>query len=200
MTQGRQRAVRGMGKSNGRGRLAAAVLVLAGTAGSLGRAGVPALHATEPAAEPPVGAVATPAAAPAPASAAAGLIEREVAALRGGPGTRPVRPVRPAAADSLEASEAEYAGWKTFHVYCYRCHGTDAVGSDLAPNLRQSVSEQGSVTHDVFVTTVKEGRVPKGMPAWKAVLDDEQIEQLYAYVKARSEKRLAAGRPRRRQG
>ena len=40
--------------------------------------------------------------------------------------------------------------------------------------------------------------MPKGMPAWKTVLSDEQVEQLYAYVKARSEKRLAAGRPHRK--
>jgi polar amino acid transport system substrate-binding protein len=72
----------------------------------------------------------------------------------------------------------------------------DALGSDLAPDLRRSVSSQGSVTHEVFVTTVKGGRVEKGMPAWKELLSDEQIENLYQYIKARSEGRLAAGRPR----
>jgi mono/diheme cytochrome c family protein len=97
--------------------------------------------------------------------------------------------------DSLGAPPAVYQGWKTFHVYCYRCHGTDAMGSTLAPNLRHSVSSEGSVTHAVFVTTVKEGRPEKGMPTWKALLDDEQIENLYAYVRARSAGTLAAGRP-----
>ena len=98
--------------------------------------------------------------------------------------------------DKLTASPAAYQGWKMFHVYCYRCHGTDAMGSDLAPNLRHSVGPEGSVTHEVFVTTVKEGRLPKGMPAWKAILSDEQIENLWAYLKARSSGSLAAGRPR----
>jgi len=97
--------------------------------------------------------------------------------------------------DSLAVSNEEYQGWKTFHVYCYRCHGVDALGSDLAPNLRHSLGPEGSVTHDVFVTTVKEGRLAKGMPTWKELLDDQKIEQLYAYIKARSEKRLAPGRP-----
>ena len=101
-----------------------------------------------------------------------------------------------AGGDKLTASPAAYQGWKTFHVYCYRCHGTDAMGSDLAPNLRHSVSPQGSVTREIFVTTVKEGRVPKGMPAWATVLSDEQIANLYAYVKARSDGSLAAGRPK----
>ena len=92
-------------------------------------------------------------------------------------------------------NNAEYQGWKTFHVYCYRCHGVDAMGSDLAPNLRHSLGPQGSVTHEVFVTTVKEGRLPKGMPSWKTLLDDQQIENVYAYLRARADLRLAPGRP-----
>jgi quinoprotein dehydrogenase-associated probable ABC transporter substrate-binding protein len=99
--------------------------------------------------------------------------------------------------DKLLASADEYQGWKWFHVYCFRCHGIDAMGSDLAPNLRNSVSPQGLVTHDVFLQTVREGRPDKGMQSWKALLDDSQIEQLYLYVKARSEGRLAPGRPHR---
>lgn len=99
--------------------------------------------------------------------------------------------------DSLLVSGDEYQGWKWFHVYCYRCHGTDALGSTLAPNLRHSVSPQGTVTHDVFLTTVRDGRLAKGMPSWDALLNTQQIEQLYAYIKARSEGRLAAGRPHR---
>jgi mono/diheme cytochrome c family protein len=97
--------------------------------------------------------------------------------------------------DSLAVTQEEYQGWKYFHVYCYRCHGVDALGSDLAPDLRRSVSSLGSVTREVWMTTVKDGRLEKGMPAWKTVLSDEQIAGLYAYVKARSDKRLAAGRP-----
>jgi mono/diheme cytochrome c family protein len=114
----------------------------------------------------------------------------------GSAGTTPQQSAQAAGTGNLTASPAAYQGWKMFHVYCYRCHGTDAMGSDLAPNLRHSVSPQGSVTHEVFVTTVKEGRIPKGMPSWKAVLSDEQIENLYAYLKARSNGSLAAGRPK----
>ena len=99
--------------------------------------------------------------------------------------------------DSLLTSDDEYQGWKWFHVYCYRCHGTEALGSTLAPDLRHSVSPQGTVTREVFLTTVRDGRIAKGMPSWNALLNQRQIEQLYAYVKARSEGRLAAGRPHR---
>jgi mono/diheme cytochrome c family protein len=53
------------------------------------------------------------------------------------------------------------------------------------------------VTRDVFLTTVRDGRLTKGMPSWNSLLNQRQIEQLYAYVKARSEGRLAPGRPHR---
>jgi mono/diheme cytochrome c family protein len=97
--------------------------------------------------------------------------------------------------DSLLVTEREYTGWKYFHVYCFRCHGTDAFGGQLAPDLRHSVGPEGSIKHDDFVLTVKEGRLAKGMPSWKTMLSDEQIEGLFDYVKARSEGRLAPGRP-----
>ncbi|HXM38272.1 MAG TPA: quinoprotein dehydrogenase-associated putative ABC transporter substrate-binding protein [Gemmatimonadales bacterium] len=121
---------------------------------------------------------------------------RDTAGSRTPAGRDTVRTAR-AGRDSLLVSDDEYQGWKWFHVYCYRCHGTDALGSTLAPNLRHSVSPQGTVTRDVFLTTVREGRIAKGMPSWNALLNQRQIEQLYAYVKARSEGRLAPGRPHR---
>lgn len=99
--------------------------------------------------------------------------------------------------DSLLASEDEYQGWKWFHVYCYRCHGTDAFGGQLAPDLRHAVSSDGSVTAELFLVTTRDGRPEKGMPAWSQLLDARQIQQLYAYLKARSDGRLAAGRPHR---
>jgi mono/diheme cytochrome c family protein len=104
------------------------------------------------------------------------------------------------AADHLLVSPQEYEGWKMFSVYCYRCHGVDAMGGGIAPNLRHSVSSEGSVTHDVFITTVTNGRLDKGMPTWKALLTPEQMEDLWLYVNARSSGRLAPGRPHMAQG
>jgi len=97
--------------------------------------------------------------------------------------------------DHLLVTDQEYGGWKMFHVYCYRCHGVDALGSTLAPNLRHSVSDQGTVTPAVFVTTVLYGRLDKGMPSWRVVLDCDNITNLWAYLQARSSGRLAPGRP-----
>jgi len=97
--------------------------------------------------------------------------------------------------DPLAVSQQEYDGWKMFHVYCYRCHGTDAMGSDIAPNLRHSLGPEGGVNKDCFITTVWNGRPPKGMPTWSTLLDSTQIRNLYAYVTARSMGGLAPGRP-----
>lgn len=44
-----------------------------------------------------------------------------------------------------------YAGWKVFHQSCYGCHGTDAVGSDIAPSLVERV---GGMTEEQFATKV----------------------------------------------
>lgn len=99
---------------------------------------------------------------------------------------------------NLMVSQSEYNGWKTFAVNCTRCHGEDAIGSALAPSLVKSL--QGPVNHDVFMTTVKNGRPEKGMPAWGSLMTDAQIEDMWAYLKARADGRLAAGRPRVRSG
>jgi mono/diheme cytochrome c family protein len=95
--------------------------------------------------------------------------------------------------DKLAVAQSEYDGWKLFAVNCTRCHGEDAIGSALAPSLVKSL--QGPVTHPIFVLTVTEGRLAKGMPAWGSLLTPTQIENVYSYVKARSEGRLATGRP-----
>ena len=149
---------------------------------------------------PPVERTSAPAVEPAPAPAPAAP-----------PPSAPSQAAAPAAApapgtsgDKLLVSEAEYQGWRYFHVYCERCHGTDALGTVDAPDLRYSVSAEGEVTADSFRVTVRKGTQNKEenkvMKGFEDLLDDQRIEQLYAYVKARSEGRLAAGRPHRASG
>ncbi len=52
-------------------------------------------------------------------------------------------PPRPPPGDyRVEAGRVDpgtYLGWRLFHTACYGCHGVDAVGTDLAPNLVQRV-------------------------------------------------------------
>ena len=102
--------------------------------------------------------------------------------------------------DSLLVSDSVYQGWKWWHVYCYRCHGEDAIGgvNPLAPDLRWALSPAGAnFPRDSFVYTALNGRLAKGMPAWKELLDTSAIQELYQYVRARSDGWLKPGRPHR---
>lgn len=142
------------------------------------------------AAAPAPAAVAAPAAAPAATPAASDTGEKAAAT-----DTSKKTAAAGGAVDHLLVSPQEYEGWKMFSVYCYRCHGVDAMGGGIAPNLRHSVGPEGSVTHDIFITTVTYGRTALGMPTWKALLSPEQMEDLWLYVNARSSARLYPGRP-----
>jgi mono/diheme cytochrome c family protein len=98
----------------------------------------------------------------------------------------------PAAAATSATYRDVYNGWKWWHVYCYRCHGVDALGSTLAPNL---VDPMNQLTPAAFLKIVRNGIPDKGMQAWNKLLDDKQIGQLHLYVRARADKVLPPGRP-----
>jgi mono/diheme cytochrome c family protein len=109
-------------------------------------------------------------------------------------------PPRDTVTDSLLVSDSVYQGWKWFAVYCFRCHGEDAMRPILptAPDLRWAVSRTGAnFPRDSFVNTALNGRPDKGMPSWKTLLDTSAIAELYLYVKARSDGWLKPGRPHR---
>src|SRR5262245_974500 len=99
---------------------------------------------------------------------------------------------QPAAEKSRELYQSVYHGWKWWHVYCYRCHGTNDVGTTLAPNL---TDRNENMPLQEFRTIVKTGSSDGQMQAWDKLLDDKQIAQLYTYVRARADKVLPPGRP-----
>jgi len=90
-----------------------------------------------------------------------------------------------------------YQGWKQFNLNCARCHGEDVQGTTIAPHLIVSLRPDGPInTKELFVQTVCAGRPAKGMPAWCALgLDMEKLNQIYSYVKGRSDSKIHPGRP-----
>ena len=96
------------------------------------------------------------------------------------------------AQETAQVSEVVMNGWRWFHVYCFRCHGVDALGSSIAPNLRESIK---ALPHDEFIKIIREGKPEKGMQAWNVLLDESQMEDIYQYVMERSTGRLKPGRP-----
>jgi mono/diheme cytochrome c family protein len=84
------------------------------------------------------------------------------------------------------------SGWRTWRALaCERCHGAAQEGM-VGPSLVNSLK---TLTKDQFKTTVLKGRIDKGMPNFdgsKMVV--ENIDNLYAYLKGRSDGAIQPGR------
>jgi mono/diheme cytochrome c family protein len=110
---------------------------------------------------------------------------------------RAAAPAPPAQAAAAPAAVSDvytdvYNGWKWWHVYCYRCHGTDAIGTSTGPSL---IEANEKMPRAQFIRVVRDGVKDKGMQAWDKLLDAKQMGQLYVYVRARADKVLPPGRP-----
>ncbi len=86
-----------------------------------------------------------------------------------------------------------FHGYQLYNSYCYRCHGTDASGSQLAPDLRHSLAA-GMKQRD-FLSVAMEGKKEQGMPAWAGFLSEDDVVHIFRYVKGRSLDLVSPGRP-----
>jgi len=84
------------------------------------------------------------------------------------------------------------SGWRTWRALaCERCHGAAQEGM-VGPSLVGSLKV---LSKDQFKETVLKGRIEKGMPNFdgsKMVV--ENIDNLYAYLKGRSDGAIEPGR------
>jgi mono/diheme cytochrome c family protein len=94
-----------------------------------------------------------------------------------------------------------YNGWRRYTESCLRCHGPDGAGSSYAPDLILSLK---SMSEDDFKEVVVNGRVNVNassanvMPPFGEVEDVVlYLDDIYAYLKARSDGVLDRGRPPR---
>ena len=88
-------------------------------------------------------------------------------------------------ADGTKVDAKTLDGFKIWRAAaCDRCHGANQEGM-VGPSLIESLKK---LTKAEFVTTMKEGRLEKGMPAWNT---NDQVmkgmDNLYAYLKGRSD-------------
>jgi hypothetical protein len=122
-----------------------------------------------------------------PADTAAGQTETATAPLRDA--------YHQAPKDTVD--QGTYDGWKQYNLNCARCHGEDVLGTTIAPHLVVSLKPNGPInTQEAFVQVVCAGRPEKGMPAWCSLgLEPAKINQIYSYVKGRSEGKIGPGRP-----
>lgn len=132
---------------------------------------------------------ATPAATPAPAPAAPAAAPAATDA-----------PAAPAAGNGgalytvVEGSKVDdgtFEGWKTWRsMACERCHGATQDGL-VGPSLNKDLKTMSKAD---FVSCVMQGKVDKGMPNFGGIPSvAKNIDNLYAYLKGRSDGAIAAG-------
>ncbi len=96
-------------------------------------------------------------------------------------------------------------GTSAYNQNCARCHGLEAVSGGIAPDLRRMDNECVTLKDDkkkaacvkeideYFATTVRRGRTRNGavyMPPFEAVLNQEAVWAIKAYLETRREKPL----------
>jgi methanol metabolism-related c-type cytochrome len=92
-----------------------------------------------------------------------------------------------------------YSGFRRYHAECHVCHGPDGMGSSFAPALVDSLK---NLTYDDYAEVVVNGRKnvttaqENVMPAFG--LNPNVmcfVDDIYAYLKARSDGAVGRGRP-----
>ena len=92
-----------------------------------------------------------------------------------------------------------YSGYRRYHADCHVCHGPDGMGSSFAPGLAESMK---NLDYEKFLEVVTNGRTNVSTAAENVMPGFGMnanvmcfIDDLYAYLKARSDGKLPRGRP-----
>ncbi len=90
-----------------------------------------------------------------------------------------------------------FNGYRRYHSICHTCHGPDAVGGSFAPSLVDSFKRLSKAD---AMKTITNGRINPStnmaMPSFKENKDImDNLEDIYSYVKARSDGAIDRGRP-----
>ena len=111
----------------------------------------------------------------------------------GGKGQLPVSPPRNLTVHALDdaklqLNEADVAAGRDLYLNCAVCHGRDVVSAGApAPDLRESAT---ALNYQSFRAVVQDGALlQRGMPRFET-FSAEQLNQIYAYIRARARKAL----------
>lgn len=119
--------------------------------------------------------------------------------------------------------ESTFLGWRVFHSSCHGCHGVDATGTSVAPNLVEAVADlsarafstkvlsryritvsaqaasgddQTELREEFIQQVLRRERGEVLMPAWDPDPNVKpRVLDIYAYLRARADGALAPGRP-----
>ena len=108
---------------------------------------------------------------------------------------------KPYKIENGRVDQGTYNGYRRYGESCLRCHGPDGAGSSYAPALTDSLKH---LDHDQFAQIVINGRQNvttssnNVMPAFGTSEDVvNYLDDIYAYLRARSDGALGRGRPKR---
>jgi cytochrome c553 len=118
-------------------------------------------------------------------------------------------------------SNSTYLGWRHFQANCARCHGADATGTDMGPNLLTRVkgmsearfastvlqryqwvlpaseaAREGAAREALLEDVLRRRKGESLMPAWENEPSVKaHVLDLYAYLSGRAGGTVGAGRP-----
>ena len=84
--------------------------------------------------------------------------------------------------EPARAQSAADAGRDVYTEHCATCHGERLDATGAAPDLKQLGADQ----RPHFDEIVRNGKGQ--MPAWDGAISDEEIDQVWAYIRSRAEK------------
>jgi polar amino acid transport system substrate-binding protein len=87
-----------------------------------------------------------------------------------------------AAEQAPALSPAAQLGRVRFNDQCSHCHGTDGASPIRERDVRRLKMRYDAKWRDTAVTTIKNGRNDQGMPPWKEILKEPEIEQLLSFI------------------
>ncbi|MDE1149944.1 MAG: cytochrome c [Azospirillaceae bacterium] len=115
--------------------------------------------------------------------------------------TKVAAEAKPYTVEGGKVDKGTYNGYRRYGDACMRCHGPDGAGSSYAPDLTDSLKH---MDHDTFAETVINGRKNVNtansnvMPSFGTTEDVvNYLDDIYSYLKARSDGVLGRGRPQR---
>jgi polar amino acid transport system substrate-binding protein len=87
-----------------------------------------------------------------------------------------------AVAQTSALSPAASLGRVRFNDQCSHCHGSDGASPLRERDVRRLKMRYDAKWRDVALTTIKNGRNDLGMPPWKDILKEPDIEQLLSFL------------------
>lgn len=88
----------------------------------------------------------------------------------------------PVAAAAPALSESATAGRVQFNNRCSHCHGTDGYSPVRERDVRYLKSRYSDKWQETTLLTVRDGRPDAGMPAWKEILKEADVQHIVSFL------------------